>query len=233
VKRSAGCVLAALGVLVGSTLAPQAQASTPRSVPAVTTSTSPLFAGYAVSRTAAAPVRTAAARFVVPRISCQTNDGGVGPAVIVGNTHVFSGAGIAVGCHQQVASYRVIVSRNSRQQQSFAVAAGDAITIAVTVTVAKTTISVHDTSSAVARSVTAKGRVMTYAEIGLQTLVRGTVSLGIDKFSPVTFTRSLINGQSLVHAYAYAVERVRGKTVQIAVSKLRHGNSFLARFTHS
>jgi hypothetical protein len=196
---------------------------------------SPNFAGYELSQK---KVTSGSATVVVPTITCKKNTSGVGPSVILDSAKgIFSGAGVGVGCQHKQPTYEVIIAVNagagSEQDQAFVVAPKDKLNITVNVTKGKTKVAVQDVTSAAHKTLTGGGRRMNAAEVGVQSLAIGAVSVGIDPFTTVKFTHCLVNGKPLSKVGAFPVDRKHGKTLQISVSKLSKGRAFTTKFKHT
>jgi hypothetical protein len=207
--------------------------SLPTSVAAATKASAD-WAGYQVVQ---AKVHSASATVVVPTITCKNDRSGVGPAVLLLNTHgVFSGAGVGAGCKNDTALYEAILLTNSgtkaSRRDSYRVDPGDKLQFSIHESTTATAVRVRDLSSGRHRKLTGKGGMMRAAQVGVQTLSIDHATAGIDPFTDVRFTHALVDGRSLAGQGAVAVERKRGSTVQIAVSRLRHGRSFTATFRH-
>jgi hypothetical protein len=190
------------------------------------------FAGYAVSHSR--HVNSAAAHFAVPTITCKSRLSGVGPAVILDSaTNVFSGAGVGVACVHGRPVYQAVVIVRGAPHDLFALHAKDQVAVSVVSTRAGTVVSIRDLSRGKGKTLKGKGTVMSFAEIGVQGLEFGANKVGIDPFTPTTFTGATVNGKRLSKVSAYPVERVRGSTVQVRVGRLHSGTSFTVTFQHS
>jgi hypothetical protein len=190
------------------------------------------FAGYAVAHPRR--VTSAAAQFSVPTITCKSRLSGVGPAVILDSaTNVFSGAGVGVACEHGRPVYQAVVIVRGAPHDLFTLHAKDQVSVSVVSTRAGTVVSIRDLSRGKGRTLKGRGTVMSFAEIGVQGLEFGANRVGIDPFTPTTFTGAIVNGKPLGKVSAYPVERVRGATVQVAVGRLHFGTSFTVTFRHS
>jgi hypothetical protein len=229
--RRSTVVVAVVGVAL-SVVTAAAAASHAKPQPSKT------FAGYEVSKPKTG-IKSATAIFVVPTITCKKSFSGVGPSVVVQtkpNKHnVYSDdvAAVGVGCANKHAEYESIITIGSHSFNDFPFAAGDKVVATVKLTKSKTTVEVDDTTSGAHKTRTGRGGVGAIAYIGDQGLVINKKKTGLDPFTKTVFTNSEVNGKSLVAEKATAFERTRGKTVQIAVSKLSKGKDFDLTFTHS
>ncbi|HTR71416.1 MAG TPA: G1 family glutamic endopeptidase [Mycobacteriales bacterium] len=224
-RRTAAVAAAAAVVLAsGLTLAAPAAAKAPRK--------SATFAGYDVE---SKHVRSATATFVIPHITCKSKLSGVGPAVILDSKkNIFSGAGVGVTCQAGQPVFESDLIVNNHQHVLFRLSAGDRVRISVHETKKKkSSVTLHDLTAKRSRTLTGKGRTMTFAEIGAQSVAFGHRSVGVDPFSPTHFHHVLVNGRSLTKEAAFPVERINKGHRQIAVGKIIGGKSFTLTFKHS
>jgi Peptidase A4 family len=235
--RAAAVTIVGVGLLVTS-LAPSAAAQRPTQVQRSTApqpaaaARSAVFAGYDVARQGS--LTTTSARFVVPKITCRSRESGVGPSVaLVNRRGTYSGAGVGVVCQHGKPHYQAIEVVADEPTDSFALAAGDHVLVSVRVTKSRATVSVRDLTSAAHRTLHGKGGLMTFAELGVQSISQGARTFGIDPFTATRITDAVVNGHSLKREHAYPTERVRGKVVQVTVGKLHKGKDFTVTFRHS
>jgi hypothetical protein len=189
------------------------------------------FAGYDVVHTG--KVTATKVTFVVPTITCKKSFSGVGPADILGTSKSFSGAGVGVVCEHGKPLYQSVVIVNGTETNGFTLTPKDKVTVTVTMSKKKTTVSIKDATSSAHKKVSGKGGKGNYVEIGCQGIAFGSTSVGVDPFTKTVFTDGSVNGHTLTKEHAYAVERVNGKTVQIVPSALSHKKDFHVTFTHS
>lgn len=196
------------------------------------------FAGYEVSKPTA-HVTTATTTFIVPTITCKKSFSGVGPSVVVQTTpnkhNVYTDdvAAVGVGCEKKVPAYESIITIDGHNFNDFPFAAGDKVVVNVTVKKSKTSVTIDDITSGAHKTRAGAGRVGAIAYIGDEGLVINSRKTGLDPFTKTSFTASKVNGKSLAAQKALGFERKRGKTVQIAVSKLSKGKDFTLTFEHS
>jgi hypothetical protein len=196
------------------------------------------FAGYQVSKPTA-HVNTATTTFVVPTITCKKSFSGVGPSIVVQTTpnkhNIYTDdvGAVGVGCENRQPEYESIITINAHTFNDFPFAANDKVVVTVTVKKSKTTVVIDDTTSGAHKTRTGAGRVGATAFIGDEGLVINSKKTGLDPFTKTSFTASEVNGKSLAAEKAVRFERVRGKTVQIDVSKLSKGKDFTLTFEHS
>ena len=205
------------------------------------------FAGYDFS---SAKVTVISARFTVPTVTCKGNLSGVGPgAFIVDDFKVvvkgvvkkeegLTGSGLIVACLHGGPTYQLATAVNGSEINSAYVKAGHVILVEVHVTAKASSVTIRDLSSTLKESQTGKGGQTSYVSIGTAAILVGKVQVGIDKFTPVTFTDVSVQDRPLSRWKPYAVERYRGTlahpVIQIRPGALSHGGeSFTLNYVTS
>jgi len=227
IRRGLAVVAVATGVAL-------AAAATAAGIAYQTTSD---FAGYAFY---AAKVTSASARFTIPTVTCNGVDSGVGPGLFVVTTkHALTGAGIAVVCQRRSPTYELITVINNVQRiMPLSVKPTDVLAAQIHMTTAATVISVRDSrTNIVGRRVGAGGR-SSYVSIGTAAILFGSVPVGVDQFTPVTFADVVVQAKALSRWRPVAVERYRGRKahpiIEIRPGRLSHGGkAFTLSFVHS
>jgi hypothetical protein len=194
------------------------------------------FAGYAFY---SAKVTSASARFPIPTVTCTGGKSGVGRGLfVVTSKHALMGAGIAVACRPTPTYSLITVINNVQRIMPLAVTPGDVLAAQIRMTTATTVIAVKDIrTNIVGRRIGAGGR-SSYVSIGTAAIVIGSAQVGVDRFTPVTFTGVVVQGKALGRWGPAAVERYRGRPanriVEIRPGGLSHGGeAFTLRFVHS
>jgi hypothetical protein len=196
------------------------------------------FAGYEVQKTKG-KVTSASTTFVVPTITCKKSYSGVGPAVLINtkpnkkNVYTYSGAGVAVTCQNKVPDYQAVVIVNASEDNDFTVTPGDKINVTVHMSSSKTKVEADDVTSGMTATKKGHGKTGETALIGDASIAFGKTTVGIDPFTKTSFTDGQVDNKNLGHEKAFPVERTHGSTVQIAVSKLKHGKDFILTFKNS
>ncbi len=205
------------------------------------------FAGYDFS---SAKVTVISARFTVPKVTCKSNLSGVGPGafivddfkgVVNGKLKTeagLTGSGLIVACLHAGPTYQLATAVNGSEINSAYVAAGHVMLVEVRVTATASSVTIRDLSSSVKESQTGKGGKTIYVSIGTAAILVGKVQVGIDKFTPVTFSDVTVQGHPLSFWKPFAVERYRGTlahpVIQIRPSALTHrGESFTLNYVQS
>ncbi|HVT21108.1 MAG TPA: G1 family glutamic endopeptidase [Mycobacteriales bacterium] len=227
-NRSAIVAALAAAALLGST--PPALAAPPRH--------SSIFAGYEVSKPTA-HLRNVTATFVVPRITCEHEFGGVGPAVLVYShvnprtgAHRTSGGGVGVACEDGNAFYESVFIVNDRtvQQGLVGFSPGDVVVVSVTVTRAHTSVSIDDRTAGTSMSHGGAGHVASQTFVGDSSVTVNGVSGELNPFSKTHATGVRIDGRPLAknhpHRYVWARD---GKTL-VTASALTAGENFTLTF---
>jgi hypothetical protein len=194
------------------------------------------FAGYAFY---SAKVTGASARFPIPRVTCTGGNSGVGPGLFVVTTkHALMGAGIAVACRPTPTYSLITVINNVQRIMPLSVKPADVLAAQIHMSTATTVITVKNIrTNIVGRRIGAGGR-SSYVSIGTAAILIGSVRVGVDPFTPVSFTGVVVQGKALGRWRPYAVERYRGRTanpiVEIRPGGLSHGGeAFTLRFVQS
>jgi hypothetical protein len=198
------------------------------------------FAGYQVAKPST-HVHSAAVTFKVPSITCKKNLSGVGPAVIVQstvnkkkNSFTFSGGGIGVACEHKTPEFvaLIVINGDTINDHTVPVAAGDSITVVMTMVAAKTKVTLTDHTSKSADTKTGKGAIGALAQVGNRVLAQGR-DLQLDPFSKTTYTGVEINGKSLKAEKAVRVTWKRGRKVLVSAGPLTKGKDFSDTFKAS
>lgn len=200
---------------------------------------SPAFAGYLAS-VARGSATSSAARFTVPRVSCTRTPVDrfitIEARVDVNNFRSHSSAALFAGCHAGRVVYfpALVINGNEVNYTTTRVRAGDLIEVSVKVTTRGTTVQVTDVTRRVTKRRTGPGARSGDALIGNVNVLlepAGT-RLGVPAFGTIVFT-GLIDGRALGRAHAVRVQRVSGRTVQIATGPLSpRGLVFATHYKH-
>jgi hypothetical protein len=233
---------AAVGVGVVMVAALLAPSGITRPRPIVYT-TSTVIAGYEVVATR---LTTISGQFTIPTLVCGASTSGIGPGVFVtgsfGNpkhpTSGFSGAGTLATCTGGAPTFTIGTIVNSVEKHSVTVKSGDRLSVAVLETPHRTTVTVRDLTSGAGASDTGAGGKLISALAGSAGISVNHVAVGVDRFTPVQFSRVLIQGRSLLSWNPFAIERVRGagkhQVVQIRPAAINHTRmGFILSFVHS
>jgi hypothetical protein len=167
------------------------------------------FAGYSFYATG---VTSASARFTIPRVTCAGGDSGVGPGLFVVTTrHALTGAGIAVACEGGTPTYELITALNNVQRMMpLSVRPKDVLATQIHITGTATVITVRDMRTNIVGRRAGAGARASYVSIGTAAVLLGTVQVGVDRFTPVSFDGVVVQGKALSHWNPGAVERYRG-----------------------
>jgi hypothetical protein len=202
---------------------------------AVTKSTT--FAGYQLVST---KIRTATATFVVPRITCVSNESGVGPSIVMvskvntkTNTYTYSGAGIGVACVNQKPVYESILIVNGSSSNDLTLHRGDHVTVTVTMVSTGSKAILRDTTTHQSKTRTGSGRSAAQVYIGDNGLQISSHNVRLDPFSTTTVSAATINGNSLSAEHAQRTIWVRSTTTLVKAGVLSGGHSFTLTFEHS
>jgi hypothetical protein len=213
----------------------------PAGAKAIPTEPGGLFAGYQVARPTT-HVSSAAATFTVPTITCRKNLSGVGPAVLVNstvntkkNSFTFSGGGVGAGCENKVAVYQAIlvVNGTNYDDSEVPVSAGDTVTISVSMTPAKTIVTLIDLTSKSGKTRTGKGKTGASVRIGGSALEINKHLVGLDPFTRISVTNAKVNGKSLSSQRPVRLTWTRGKTTLVVAGALSAGKDFPVTFKNS
>jgi len=195
------------------------------------------FAGYAFYAT---KVTTASAHFPIPRVTCAGDNSGVGPGLFLVTTkHALTGAGIAVACQHFTPTYELItVINNVQRAMPLSVRPTDVLAAQIRMTGTSTVITVRDLRTNIVGRRVGAGARSSYVSIGTAAILIGSVQVGVDRFTPVTFANVVVQGNALSRWKPVAIERYRGsKThpiVEIRPGGLSHGGeAFTLDFVHS
>jgi hypothetical protein len=197
------------------------------------------FAGYEFN---ASKVTTASARFTVPTVTCSGGNSGIGPGLFVVTTkRMLVGAGLIVSCRGSVVRYQVataIGNGNKDEQAGALVEPEDVIFVQVHLAGKASSVTIRDLTANASHSQSGMGGRSSYVAVGDAAITLNQLRVGVDRFTPVTFTKVMIQGKALARWRPYAVERYRGSAshpiVQIRPGKLSHaGESFTLSFVHS
>jgi hypothetical protein len=198
-----------------------------------------VFAGYVVSKPIA-HVRRVTTTFVVPTITCKKSFSGVGPSIVVQTTPNGQGnetndiGGVGVACVGGQPVYLSVISINGGHDfNDFHFAVGDKVVVNVTVDKSRSRVTIDDLTSGAHKTRTGTGRLGATAFIGDEGVTVNAKHPGLDRFSRTRFTASQVNAESLAAQHAQPFERIRGKTVQIAVTRLSKNEDFALTFVHS
>ena len=195
------------------------------------------FAGYAFY---ASNVTRASAHFRIPTVTCAGGKSGVGPGLFLVTTkHALTGAGIAVACQNFTPTYELItVVNNVQRAMPLSVRPGDVLAAQIQMTGASTVITVRDLRTDIVGRRAGAGARSSYVSIGTAAILIGSVQVGVDRFTPVTFANVVVQGKALSRWKPVAIERYRGsKThpiVEIRPGRLSQGgDAFTLGFVHS
>ncbi len=196
----------------------------------------PDFAGYSFY---AARVTTASARFTIPRVTCAGADSGVGPGLFVVTTrHALTGAGIAVACEGSAPTYELITALNNVQRiMPLSVRPTDVLAAQIQMTGTSTVITVKDIRTNIVGRRAGAGARSSYVSIGTAAILIGTVQVGVDRFTPVSFAGVVVQGKALSRWKPEAVERYRGPKshpiIEIRPGRISaRGEDFTLSFVH-
>ena len=197
------------------------------------------FAGYEFN---ASKVTTTSARFTVPTVTCSGGNSGIGPGLFVVTTkRVLVGAGLIVSCRGSVVRYQMataIGNGNSDEQAGALVEPEDVIFVQVHLSGRASSVTIRDLTANASHSQSGTGGRSSYVAVGDAAITLNQLRVGVDRFTPVTFTKVMVQGKALARWRPYAVERYRGSAshpiVQIRPGGLSHaGESFTLGFVHS
>jgi Peptidase A4 family len=194
------------------------------------------FAGYEFN---SSKVPTASARFTVPTVTCSGGNSGIGPGLFVVTTkRMLVGAGLIVSCQGAVVRYQMVTAIGGNEQPGAVVEPEDVVFVQVHVSGKGSSVTIRDLTANASHSQSGTGGRSSYVAVGDAAVLSYQVQLGVDRFTPVTFTNVVIQGKALARWRPYAVERYRGSAshpiVQIRPGKLSHaGESFPLSFVHS
>jgi len=194
------------------------------------------FAGYDFN---SSKVTTASARFSIPAVTCSGGNSGVGPGLFVVTTRsALTGAGLIVACEGSVVRYEMATSVNGSEENTVLVKPKDVVFVQVHLSTKGSSVVIRDLTANASHSQSGKGARSSYVSIGAAAILFVKTQVGVDRFTPVTFTNVVIQGKALSWWKPYAVERYRGSAahpiVQIRPGKLSHGGeSFTLSFIHS
>ncbi len=196
---------------------------------------SPNFAGYDFN---SSTVTSASARFSIPTETCAGTRSGVGPGVFIVTTkNQLTGAGLIVACTPSE-TYQVATVVNGLEQNSISVRPKDVVFVQVHISSKGSSVTIHDLTIHRSSTQAGKGARSRYVSIGMAAVLFADVRVGVDKFTPVTFTNVVVQGTALSRWKPYAVERYRGPAshpiVEIRPGRLSpDGESFTLSYVHS
>ena len=194
------------------------------------------FAGYEFN---SSKVTTASARFVIPTVTCSGGNSGIGPGLFVVTTkRMLVGAGLIVSCQGALVRYQMATDIGSNEQSGAIVEPEDVVFVQVHLSSRGSSVVIRDITANASHGQSGKGGRSSYVAVGDAAILNYQVQLGVDRFTPVTFTNVVIQGKALARWHPYAIERYRGSAshpiVQIRPGKLSHaGQSFKLSFIHS
>jgi hypothetical protein len=201
---------------------------------------SSVFAVYAAT-VARGSATSSAAQFKVPRVSCAHTP--VDRAITaearvqVNNFRSFSAATVFAGCHNGIPTYfpALTINGNEVNYYNTPTRPGDLIEVSVKVTTRGTTVQVTDVTRHVTKRRTGPGARSADALIGNVDVLlepNGT-ELGVPAFGTVIFANCLIDGRALGRSHPLRVQRVHGRTLQIATGPLSpKGLVFATHYKH-
>jgi hypothetical protein len=207
---------------------------------AVSGLTSTTFAGYQVSKPST-HIKSVREQFVVPNITCKKSFSGVGPAVEVDstvdrktNTFQVIAAGVGVGCENKAPEFQSIILVGGTSFNDFVLQAGDKVSVAITMSKAKTSVSVNDTTSKQHATHKGDGVVGATAFLGASSLSISKHNVGLDPFTKIKISNAEVNGKSLKAEHAQKLTWVKKSTVLVSPGKLSgHGKNFAVTFKNS
>lgn len=194
------------------------------------------FAGYEFN---SSKVTTASARFVIPTVTCSGGNSGIGPGLFVVTTkRMLVGAGLIVSCQGSLVRYQMATDIGSSEQSGALVEPEDVVFVYVHLSSRGSSVAIRDITANASHSQSGKGGRSSCVAVGDAAILNNQVQLGVDRFTPVTFTNVVIQGKALARWHSYAIERYRGSashpTIQIRPGKLSHaGQSFTLSFIYS
>jgi hypothetical protein len=194
------------------------------------------FGGYLTQRSR---IKSVLATLEVPFIKkcATTEDSGMGPVVIVGGSTYFVGAGAEASCELGATTYQIAVNYNGSENKFLTVKPKDQVIVYIAVTSKSTTVVINDLTSKKKISRQVPAGVLTYAELGDDTLVNGGTNkqLPIPAFTNHRFTDCKVNGQDFSMATPLTdQELVKGKTVLIQAGPLTtKGTAFTMLFKNA
>jgi hypothetical protein len=229
VRTRLATVLAGLGLIVS----PVAMAGHA----AAAAAKSSTFAGYEVSH----KMSVASATIVVPTITCKKNFSGVGPTIFMQsapnkkNIFTDSGGGVGVACEQKMPIYQMVITIRGAETNfgDQSLVPGDKLEVTVQEKKSKTKVTVDDVTLKDSHTLSGKGSVGAAVFFGDEGVSFSKKNVGIDPFTPTTFSNSQVDGKSLKAIHASPERRVHGSTVEIAVSPLTKGKKFTLTFKHA
>jgi hypothetical protein len=200
---------------------------------------SPVFAGY-LATVARGSATSSAAQFKVPRVSCARTP--VDRAITaearvqVNNFRSFSSATVFAGCHNGSPTYFPALTINGNEvNYNTPTRPGDLIEVSVKVTTRGTSVQVTDVTRHVTKRRTGPGARSVDALIGNVDVLlepNGT-ELGVPAFGTMIFASCLIDGRALGRSHPLRVQRVHGRTLQIATGPLSpKGLVFATHYKH-
>ncbi|HEV2241670.1 MAG TPA: G1 family glutamic endopeptidase [Streptosporangiaceae bacterium] len=195
-------------------------------------------AGYLASVTRGSAT-SSATRFTVPRISCTHTPVDraitIEARVQVNNGSSFSAAVLFAGCSAGSAAYfpALIINGNEVNYNTSA-RPGDLIEVSVKVTTTGTTVQVTDVTTHVTKKRTGPGARSSDAFIGnFGVRTSNGTHLGVPAFGTIIFANCLVDGRALARSHPLRVQRVTGRTVQIATGPLSpRGLVFATHYKH-
>jgi hypothetical protein len=208
---------------------------------APSTVNSPFFAGYVATVTRGSAT-SSAAQFKVPRVSCTGTrvDRAITAEarVEVNNFSSFSSAVVFAGCHNGSPTYfsALIINGNEINYNNTPPRPGDLIEVSVKVTTRGTMVQVTDATRRFTKRRTGAGARSVDAFIGNVDVRLGGpngTELGVPAFGTMIFANCLIDRRALGRSHPLRVQRVHGRTLQIATGPLSpKGLVFATHYKH-
>lgn len=194
-------------------------------------SSSTSFAGYVSSP---AGVSKVSADFTVPKITCGASNQGIGPAIFLAGTSVFSGVGAEAVCSSGSASYTVAIVINNTESHVLSISGGDRVKASLSETASKTSVSFKDLTTGVSKSATGSGGSVTEALLGDDAVVIGGSQVPVPTFKKTAFSACLVGAVALGSTSPVAYNmKTSGGILQVRTSALTGGNAFKETFKHN
>ncbi|HVT65344.1 MAG TPA: G1 family glutamic endopeptidase [Mycobacteriales bacterium] len=202
---------------------------------------SSIFAGYEVSKPKA-HLKEVTATFVVPKITCEDQFGGVGPSVLVYSnvnphtgTHRTSGGGIGVACENGQPFYQsvFIVNDKTRDGGLIGFDPGDVVVVTVSVDRGGSDVTIEDVTTNKSTTHTGAGKVASQTFIGDNSVNVDGVSGPLDPFTKTHVSNVLIDNQPLGSSHPHRYTWVRNGRTLVSASALTAAENFTLTFRSS
>ncbi len=190
------------------------------------------YAGYGFKGKS---VTKAAATFTVPSITCSSAERGVAAGVfLIGSAPVFTSALAEAACSGGTAEYGAAIYVNDTLITSLIVSPNDEIAVTVKESATSSKVTLDDITSGTTQSSGGSGGIATKWFIADDSLVSGSVELGVPTFTSNAFTSASVDETALgSFTPRTEYERVKGSTVQLVPTSITGGQSFNVLFKHN